>query len=119
MLLFTRSIIFENIANNLLASHCSSVLMDGSTIHTKEKLAVYFQYFQGNKFVKGGEPVNTTLLHVAEPQGVSLNARELKECLVNSFKHVNPCCELDDLIKKFASICTYGASSHIWYKNLV
>lgn len=85
---------------------------------TQKKIeVVYVQYFQKDKFVKGDEAANTTLLNVAEPQGVFLNAEELKECLVNSFKQVDPCCKHDDLMKKFGSICTDGASSNIGCKN--
>ena len=48
------------------------------------------------------------LLHVAEPQGVSLNAGELKG-LIKLFKTLDPHCEHDNLMKKFVSICTDAA----------
>ena len=67
---------------NLLASRFfSSVSMDVSTISIKAIEAIWVQHFLKDKFVEGGEPV-----HIAEPPGVSLNAWELEECLVDSFK---------------------------------
>ena len=57
-----KDIIFEKIASNPLASSFFSVLMNGSTIHTKEKQAVYVHHFQKDMFLKAGEPVQTILL---------------------------------------------------------
>ena len=90
--------------------------MDGSSNHTNENEAVYISHFQKDKFVKGGEPVHTKLLDVTVPQGVSQNAGEFKEFLVDLFKLLDPFCWHDDLMKKFIPIGIDGASSNVGCK---
>lgn len=93
-------------------SNFFSTLMDGSTLHGKEKEGVYIQSFQREVFIKGGNPTVTQLLNLAEVQGVSANAAELKSCLDRSFDLIKEACG-DDMLKKFISICTDGASTNI------
>ena len=77
---------FDDMARALKETNFFSILMDGSTIHNKEKEAVYIQYFQKENFIKGGDPTKTVLLHLTEPEGISVNATELKNCLIKSLK---------------------------------
>ena len=53
------------------------------------------------------------MLDLAEVQGVSANADELKSCLDRSFDLIKQFCGGDDTLKKFISICTDGASANI------
>ena len=76
----------QNVAEVVSKSNFFSILMDGSTIHGKEKEGVYIQSFQREQFIKGGNPTVTQLLNLAEVQGVSANADELKSCLDRSFE---------------------------------
>ena len=81
--------------------------MDGSTIHGKEKEAVYVQFVQKDKFLKGGDPTNTKLLHLAEVKGVSAKVDELKACLDRPFDLLNSFSEdMNKLMEKFISMCT-------------
>ena len=45
----------EQFAQDISNSSFLSILMDGSTIHGKEKEAVYIQFVQKDKFLKGGD----------------------------------------------------------------
>ena len=45
-------------------SNVFSILMDGSTIHEKEKEDIYFQSFQREEFIKGRDLTVTQLLNV-------------------------------------------------------
>ena len=88
--------------------------MNGSTIHGKEKEAVYVQFVQKEKFLKGRDPTNTKLLHLAEVKGVSANADELKAYLGRPFDLLKPLSEdVNKLMEKFISMCTDGASTNI------
>ena len=103
----------QNVAEVVSKSNFFSILMDGSTIHGKEKEGVYIQSFQREQFIKGGNPSVTQLLNLAEVQGVSVNADELKSCLDRSFDLIKQFCGGDDMLKKFISICTDRASANI------
>ena len=103
----------QNVAEVVSKSNFFSILMDGSTIDGKEKEGVYIQSFQREQFIKGGNPTITQVLNLAEVQGVSANADELKSCLDRSFDFIKQFCGGDDMLKKFISICTDGASANI------
>ena len=120
---------FDDMAQALKETNFFNVLMDGSTIHNKEKEAVYIQYFQEENFIKG-DPTKTVLFHLAEPGGISVNATKLKNCLIKSLKILEPYYNFDalkqkfvsyynfDALKqKFVSICTDGASTNIGCNN--
>ena len=91
--------------------------MDGSTIHTEKK--VYEQYFQKENFIKGADPTKTMLLHLAEPEGISVDADELKDCLIKSIKLIEPYCSFEEVMKKFVSICTDGANKGMHFKDVL
>ena len=103
-------------AQSLKETNFFSILMDGFTIHNKEKEAVYIQYFQKENFIKG-DPTKTVLLHLAELEGIAVNATELKNCLIKSLKILEPYYNFDALKQKFVSICTDGASTNIGCNN--
>ena len=74
---------------------------------------LYSVIFSRKQFIKGGNPTVTQLLNLAEVQGVSANADKLKYCLDRSFDLIKQFCGGDDMLKKFISICTDGASANI------
>ena len=106
---------FDDMAQTLRETNFFSILMNGSAIHNKEE-AVYIQYFQKENFIKG-DPTKTVLLHLAGPEGISVNATELKNCLIKSLKILEPYYNFDALKQKFVSICTDGASTNIGCNN--
>ena len=108
---------FDDMAQTLKETNFFSILMNGSTTHNKEEEAVYIQYFQKENFIKGGDPTKTVLLHLAGPEGISVNATELKDCLIKSLKILEPYYNFDALKQKFVSICTDGASTNIGCNN--
>ena len=54
---------------------------------------------------------------MAEPEGISVNATELKNCLIKSLNILEPYYNFDALKQKFVSICTDGASTDIGCNN--
>ena len=78
---------------------------------------MYIQYFQKENFIKRGDPTKTVLLHLAEPEGISVNATELKNCLIKSLKILESYYNFNALKQKFVSICTDGASTNIGCNN--
>ena len=69
-----------------------SILMDGSTIHGKEKEGIYIQSFQREEFMKGRNPNVTQLLNLPDVQDDSANAGALKVFLDTSFNLINEYC---------------------------
>ena len=70
-----------DVAETVSRSNFFSALMDGSTIHKREKEGVYIQAFQKDEFVKGGDPTITRLLNIPDIEEVSANADALKNSL--------------------------------------
>ena len=90
---------FEEIAENLRKSTFFSVLMDG--------------------FIEGVDPTKTMLLHLPEPEGITVNADEFKACLIKSLKLIDPKYSSEEVMKKFVSMCTDVASSNIGCNNSI
>ena len=74
---------------------------------------MYIQAFQKDELVKGGDPTITHLLHIPDIEEVQADADALKNCLDKSFALLKQHSLDEDVLKKFISICTDGASTNI------
>ena len=90
-----------NVAEVVSKSNFFSFLMDGSTIHGKEKEDVYIQSFQRGEFMKGGNTTVTLLPNLPDVRDVSVNADALKACLDRSFDLIKEHYMDNNVLKKF------------------
>ena len=87
----------EQIADQLRLSNFFSVLMDGSTIHRKDKELLYVNYFDKNKFINGGDPSHMSFLDLGEPEQV--DADGLRTTMKKSLKTLDDMYKYEDLMK--------------------
>ena len=108
-------VIRENMAKLLKTSNFFSVLMDGSTIHKKDKELIYINVFDKGQFMHGGNPTRTFYVDIAEPEKV--DSRGLHDALTNSLHQFDEFYQFDELMKKFIGMCSDGASVNTGVKN--
>ena len=93
-----------NVAEVVSKLNFFSVLMDGSTIHGKEKGDVYIQSLQREEFMAGGNLTVTPLLNLPDVWDVPANADVLKACLDRFFDLVKEDRIGDNVLKIFILI---------------